>query len=177
MPAAGPCSRRLREGRVLPYGFRPRGIPLVKRRPLWPAALLFSGLTPLARGAASPPLRLDNAPSYSLAGHLESWVDPSGRMTFDEILTPAVSARFRSLPDNMNIGYKVDDLAGKMNILLEAETTAALTACRTSVDSTNYESADRNGQYVYDVEIYKGSPEVVHRAIQGIIFVDAEVTK
>ncbi len=72
---------------------------------------------------------------------------------------------------------KVDDPAGKPNILLEAETTATLTACKSSVDSTNYESADRNGQYVYDVEIYKGTPEVVHRAIQGIIFVDAEVTK
>jgi len=72
---------------------------------------------------------------------------------------------------------KVDDLAGKLNILLEAETTAALTACKTSADSTNYASADKAGQYVYDVEIYKGTPEVVHRAIQGIIYVDAEVTK
>lgn len=72
---------------------------------------------------------------------------------------------------------KVDDLAGKLNILLEAETTAALSACRSSVDSTNYASADKSGQYLYDVEIYKGNPEIVYRVIQGIIFVDAEVTK
>ena len=72
---------------------------------------------------------------------------------------------------------KVDDLAGKLNILLEAETTAALTACKTPVDATNYANADKSGQYVYDVEIYKGTPEVVYRTIQGIIFVDAEVTK
>ena len=63
---------------------------------------------------------------------------------------------------------KVDDLAGKLNILLEAEETAALTACKTTVDSTNYASADKAGLYVYDVEIYKGTPEVVYRAIQGI---------
>jgi hypothetical protein len=42
---------------------------------------------------------------------------------------------------------KVDDLAGKRNILLEAETTA-LTACKSSVDSTNYANADKSGQYV-----------------------------
>ena len=72
---------------------------------------------------------------------------------------------------------KVDDLAGKLNILLEAETTATLTACKTPVDATNYANADKAGQYLYDVEIYKGTPEVVHRVIQGIIFVDAEVTK
>ncbi len=72
---------------------------------------------------------------------------------------------------------KVDDLAGKLNILLEAETTAALIACKIPVDATNYANADKSGQYVYDVEIYKGTPEVVYRTIQGIIFVDAEVTK
>ena len=72
---------------------------------------------------------------------------------------------------------KVDDLAGKLTILLEADTTAALTACKTSVDSTNYTSADKSGQYVYDVEIYEGIPEAVYWAIQGIIFVDVEVTK
>ncbi len=41
---------------------------------------------------------------------------------------------------------KVDDIAGKLNILLEAETTADLTACKASVDSTNYTSADKTGQ-------------------------------
>ncbi len=67
--------------------------------------------------------------------------------------------------------------SGKFNILLEAETTAGFTACKTPVDTTNYANADKSGQYVYDVEIFKGAPEVVYRAIQGIIFVDAEVTK
>ena len=45
------------------------------------------------------------------------------------------------------------------------------------MDSTSYTFADESGQYVYDVEIYKGNPEIVCRAIQGIIFVYAEVTK
>ena len=72
---------------------------------------------------------------------------------------------------------KVDNLSGKLNILLEVGITSTLNACKTSVDSTNYTSTDKSGQYVYDVEIYKGTPEVVYRAIQGIIFVDAEVTK
>jgi hypothetical protein len=70
-----------------------------------------------------------------------------------------------------------DTAEGKINILLGADETAAFTACKNEVDTTNYESADRNGQYVYDVEIYKGTPELVYRAIQGIIYVDAEVTK
>ena len=72
---------------------------------------------------------------------------------------------------------KLDAPAGKLNISLSAASTAALSACKTPVDTTNYESADRTGQYIYDVEIYKGTPELVYRAIQGIIYVDAEVTK
>ncbi len=72
---------------------------------------------------------------------------------------------------------KVDDLVGKLNILLEAETTAKLTACKIPVDATNYANADKAGQYLYDIEIFKGNPEIVYRAVQGIILLDAEVTK
>jgi len=62
-------------------------------------------------------------------------------------------------------------------VIVHPEATAALAACKTSVDSTNYASADKACQYVYDMEIYKGNPDVVYRAIQGSIYVDAEVTK
>jgi len=53
---------------------------------------------------------------------------------------------------------KMDDLAEKLNIPLDAEDTATLTACKTSVDNTNHASTDEASQYVYNVEIYKGTP-------------------
>jgi hypothetical protein len=72
---------------------------------------------------------------------------------------------------------KLDAPAGKLNISLGAASTAALSGCKIPVDTTNYESADKSGQYRYDVEIFKGDSEIVYRAIQGIIYVDPEVTK
>ena len=48
---------------------------------------------------------------------------------------------------------KVDEPAGKINIVLEAADTLALTACKASVDSTNYASADESGQYRYGAEM------------------------
>ncbi len=74
---------------------------------------------------------------------------------------------------------KVDAVNGVLNITLSAAATEDLTACKTQVDSTNYSSADKNGIYYYDVEIYKGTvpDEIVYRAVQGNLYVDPEVTK
>jgi len=102
----------------------------------------------------------------------------SSNLTIDYSVRGQIRKKYSDTePTAVFICTITDAAGGKINILLGAEETAALTACKNEVDSTNYESADRNGQYVYDVEIYKGNPEAVYRAIQGIIYVDVEVTR
>lgn len=71
-------------------------------------ALLISGLSPALGNATRPPLLLGDAPSYPLAGHLEQFVDPGGKLTLADVLKPIVSSRFTSIPGNMNRGYTHD---------------------------------------------------------------------
>ena len=70
--------------------------------------LILTILPPAGHCATAPSLLLGDAPSYSLAGHLEQLVDPGGRLTLADILTPTVSSRFRPIPGNMNRGYTRD---------------------------------------------------------------------
>ena len=70
--------------------------------------LLLTGFTAVSGYAEPPPLLLGDAPSYHLAGHLEQFVDPSGKLTLADLLTPARSARFTPIPGNMNRGYTRD---------------------------------------------------------------------
>ena len=54
-----------------------------------------------------------------------------------------------------------DGKGGKITITLTATQTAAI----------------KKGDYLYDLEIYQGDPEVVHRVVEGKIKVYPEVTK
>lgn len=67
--------------------------------------------------------------------------------------------------------------SGNIACVVAASTTAALTPCSRRVTETNYGQFTGNGVYVYDVEIYTGSPEVVERVQRGNIYIDPEVTK
>ena len=58
---------------------------------------------------------------------------------------------------------------GKINIKLAASDSAAIPAGKLPTDSAS--------TYVYDIEIYTGSPEVVDRFLEGILQIDPEVTK
>lgn len=59
--------------------------------------------------------------------------------------------------------------AGIINVVLAASDTAAIPAGKLPTDSAS--------QYVYDFEIYTGTPEVVDRFPQGVLRIDREVTK
>lgn len=58
---------------------------------------------------------------------------------------------------------------GKTNIKVAASDTAAIPAGKLPTDSAS--------KYVYDIEFYTGTPEVVDRTIQGVFQIDPEVTK
>ena len=71
-------------------------------------ALLLSGLSPAGLHAIQSPLLMGDASSYPLAGHLEQYVDPSGKMTLADMIAPAAAARFTPLTGNMNRSYTRD---------------------------------------------------------------------
>ena len=67
------------------------------------ALLIFLSLAiPLADAA---PLLLDKPQPYSLAGHLESLVDPGGTLTLKDLLSGKTSARFVPLSGFVNYGF------------------------------------------------------------------------
>ena len=72
------------------------------------AALLLTGFRPDPTQEAQPQLTLDTAPSYPLAGYLEQLVDPTGKLTLTDAISPAIAHRFTSIPGNMNRGYTRD---------------------------------------------------------------------
>ena len=55
--------------------------------------------------ANAAPLLVDKPQPYSLAGHLENLLDPSGALTFTEVLTGNAAARFTPLPGFVNRGF------------------------------------------------------------------------
>ncbi len=81
--------------------------PLIRR--MTGLVLLFGSLLIHASVVvAASPVILDTQHSYHLAGHLERLIDPTGKLTLDDILTPAISSRFIPIPGNMNRGYTSD---------------------------------------------------------------------
>lgn len=70
--------------------------------------LVLSGFLHSSIDAAAAPILLGEAPSYPLAGHQEQLVDPTGKLTLDDLLTPALAARFKPLPGNLNRSYTRD---------------------------------------------------------------------
>ncbi|PZN82650.1 MAG: hypothetical protein DM484_06080 [Candidatus Methylumidiphilus alinenensis] len=48
--------------------------------------------------------------SYTLAGHLEILVDPSGQLTFAEILSPRLNNEFKPIHGDLKRGYSADSV-------------------------------------------------------------------
>ncbi|NTV03044.1 MAG: sensor histidine kinase [Chlorobiaceae bacterium] len=71
------------------------------------ALLLLSAMfiTGSLKSAAAAPIPLGSSPSYELAGHMERFDDPSGKMTLKEILDPENRAVFNRLDGYLNEGY------------------------------------------------------------------------
>ena len=62
-----------------------------------------------------------------------------------------------------------DAVHGRMEICLTASVTATIVAGETE--------SDLRGKYVYDIELYKSTPEEVKRLLNGFVYVSPEVTK
>ena len=75
--------------------------------PRWtvPFLLLVVSLWFRLPDSYAAPLLLEKPQPYSLAGHLENLVDPTGALTFKELLTAGVTARFTPLPGFVNQGF------------------------------------------------------------------------
>lgn len=58
-----------------------------------------------AGSAAASPLLLGGSDSYPLAGHLEMLVDPGGKLTLADVVSPVTSDRFAPISGNLNRGY------------------------------------------------------------------------
>lgn len=69
--------------------------------------LLFSAVSP-AVSAELPLLQLDTKSSYPLRGHFEQFIDPTGLMTFADLLNPSASSMFVPISGNMNRSYTHD---------------------------------------------------------------------
>ncbi len=69
--------------------------------------IIFMGLSFLSARAAVSPVRLNNAPSYDLAGHLEQLADSDGKLLLADVLSPALSLRFKPLQGCLR-GYSRD---------------------------------------------------------------------
>ncbi len=77
-------------------------------RSILPIFILLMGFIPLLARAAVSPVVLNNAPSYDLSGHLEQLVDPDGKFFLADVLSPALSSRFKPLHGYLNRGYSSD---------------------------------------------------------------------
>jgi len=65
-------------------------------------ALLFLACAPRTLHAATPPLVLHaGTTSFPLTGHIDVLEDKSGKLTIDEVSSPAIAARFK--PDNRRV--------------------------------------------------------------------------
>ena len=73
-----------------------------------PLLILLVGLSSHSTQAAVSPVLINNAPSYDLSGHLEQLVDPDGRLLLADVLSPALSSRFKPLQGYLNRGYSRD---------------------------------------------------------------------
>jgi len=58
--------------------------------------------------AVASPLLLGGSGSYPLAGHLEMFVDPGGKLTLADVVSPGTSGRFTPISGNLNRGYSDD---------------------------------------------------------------------
>ncbi len=76
---------------------------------LLPLLFIFM-LLPLRAEAVFSPIHLDRVTQYDLSGHLESYTDPSGKLTITDILKPTTSAQFLPLKSNLSRGYTEDTI-------------------------------------------------------------------
>lgn len=84
------------------------------------AALLMVCLTHGTLHAAATSLLLAGAPSYELSGHLEQYVDPSGKLTLADLLAPATAAHFIPIPGTMNRSYSRDTVWLRFSMIRSA---------------------------------------------------------
>lgn len=70
--------------------------------------MILASVSPFSAHAAVSPVLLNNAPSYDLSGHLEQLVDPDGKLLLADVLSPALSSRFKPLQGYLNKGYSDD---------------------------------------------------------------------
>jgi len=64
--------------------------------------MILAGFFPFFAHASLSPVLLNKAPSYELSGHLEQLVDPDGKLLLADVLSPALSARFKPLQGYLN---------------------------------------------------------------------------